>query len=103
MTFLEVIGYKNLPQSEKLIAMEEAQQKNAGKYVAYMATFDGSTVAFADDIDLLKDCWCFRMEIFEGNGLTAEKLKELFPDKPPMGTIHQYLKENYVSVYKMGS
>ncbi len=71
-------------------------------YTAYYRTLDATSIKIGEDLQKLKDEWCFGMAIFETPGLTSHQLQKIFPDKPGMGTILNWLRENYKEVYKDG-
>lgn len=75
----------------------------ASKYVGYLTSIEGSGLMWSDDIEAIKGQWCFGLAIFETNGLTQEKLKDIFPTPPERGVILQYFSENLKFVYQVGT
>lgn len=78
-------------------------QTNSSKYVGYLTSIEGSWLIWNDDIEIIKEQWCFGLAIFETNGLTKEKLKDIFPILPERGIILQYFSENLKFVYQVGT
>jgi len=68
----------------------------SGKYLAYMANFEGSAVFWADTVKELQNLW-FPIggisHIFESQGTTLDDLKRVFQDPPAQGVVLDYLKE----------
>jgi hypothetical protein len=71
-------------------------------YIGYFQSLDSSGILFSNNLQFLKDQWCFGMKIFEADDLTEVSLTLLFPDKPAMGTILKWLEENKKEVYSDG-
>lgn len=76
--------------------------KENGKYIGYLTTLEGSTVVWSDDIEELKNIWCFGCSVFESNDVDSIRLKELLPVPPHRGVILDYLKNNHKLVCKDG-
>lgn len=76
---------------------------NSGKYIAYYTSLEGSTIKWSDSLPELQAEWCFGMAIFESNGFTREKLKEIFPEPPERGVILDYFTENFKLAFQQGA
>jgi hypothetical protein len=74
-----------------------------GKYVGYLTSIEGSRIIFSDDIDYIKDHWCFGKEIFETAGLTEDQLKEIIHPPVERGVVYNYFKSNLKSVFTDGT
>lgn len=81
----------------------ENPNKYSGKYIGYLISIEGSALMWNDDIEVIKKQWCFGMAIFESNGLTNKKLKEVFPELPERGVLLEYLTENLPFVFQEGT
>lgn len=77
--------------------------KHSGKYIGYLTSIEGSVLIWSDDIEVIKKQWCFGMAIFESNGLTNEKIKEVFPVLQERGVLLEYLTENLQFVFQQGT
>jgi hypothetical protein len=83
--------------------MGKEEKKQSGKYIGYLTSIEGSSFIWDDDIDVIKNKWCFGMAIFESNGLDFAKLKEVFPEPPERGVVLDYLIENLQVVFQSGT
>lgn len=102
-TLYDILGYKDLPLEERVILLRKMWDNDQGRYVGYFTSLESSGIGFSDDLDILKGQWCFGMAIFEANGLTKSKIKELFPYKPERPTVLNYLKANNILVHREGN
>ena len=76
--------------------------RKEGKYIGYLTLLESSTIVWSDGVKEIEAEWSFGTVIFESAGLTAVKLKELFPTPPERGVILDYFKNNLRIVYKTG-
>jgi len=82
--------------------MSKTLNKQSGKFIGYLTTFEGSGIVWADNVEEIKTEWCTGMAIFESNGLDVKKLKEAFPEPPERGVVLDYLSENLIFVHQEG-
>lgn len=101
-TLYDILGWNDTPTEEKCAMLQNMWHNQTGKYIGYYKSLEGSAIGFSDIIEVIKGQWCIGMAIFDNDGLTKEKLTELFPDHPPQGTILSYLEKNYTEIYREG-
>lgn len=73
--------------------------RHTGRYIAYASALGEGGVWWSNDLEELKYIWSFTTDIFESAGLTYRRLKKVFPEPPPQGTVLHYLKANLTHVY----
>jgi hypothetical protein len=73
-----------------------------GKYIGYFQVLEGSGILFSDDLDKLAGTWCFCYKIFETEGLTMSDIETIFPDKPQLGVVLEWLEQNKKEVKSYG-
>lgn len=72
-------------------------------YTAYYQTLECSRIIMGENLEELKSKWCIGMAIFTTPELNRNRLRELFPDKPEIGTILKWFRENYTEIYQEGA
>lgn len=102
-TFIyDILGWDDTPLEERCDMLHKMWENETGKYIGYYKSMEGSAIGFSDIMEVVKGQWCFGMVVFENNGLTMVRLKELFPDQPAQGVILTYLEHEYKQIYRHG-
>lgn len=78
------------------------KMETSGKYVGYLSFIEGCNIVWSDNIDDIKNQWCFGMAIFESNGIDIFNLKEVFPNPPERVILLDYFAENLKLVFQTG-
>lgn len=97
----DILGWNDLPTEEKAAMSRDMWNNKTGKYIAYYKSLEGSAIGFTDIIEVAKDQWCAGYAIFEnGDGLTFDKLKEIFPEPPAQGVVLAFFEANYKEIHR---
>lgn len=96
------LPYKDQPSNDKVRLLRNMWENETGAYIGYYQSLEGSGLGFGDELDVVKDQWCFGCAVFKNNGLGKTKLRQLYPTPPERGVILEYLRQNYELIHNNG-
>jgi hypothetical protein len=74
-------------------------------YLAYYQVIESSGTKVSDNLEELKQEWCFAMRIYDIEDSKEEDIRQDFKEKygqPEMGTFPNYLDDRFKLVYEEG-